>query len=264
MSDNPLRQAREREGALAIVQGDLDNNILYSTKVIEIAPSWISLTMITMLERGELSWDDMTKRIEKSKNIIIGTINPPVADNSNKPLCALVVGHRPNAPGACSAKFNICEFPFNKEIAEQVQAKVKNARVQLVYRDNHPKGYSTLPAKINALSPNFIVSLHCNAASPDAKGTEMLYYHTSTKSHKMAKIMQRKVLDAFNFSNRYTKARSGDDRGVHLLKNTAAPCIITEPFFFSNDTETEIVLNNKSKLVDAYTNGIDEIASTMF
>lgn len=262
-TNTPFLPAIERLGIFAIVQGDYQNGALYNVRILEAAPSWISQSLKLMLEKGEMTWENLYAETEAAKKIIIGPQVETEPDRK-RPHLVIDIGHSLRDPGACSATFNVCEFGFNTEIANLMKPLITTAKVSITSRDNTANGYSTLPAKLNALNPDFIISLHVNAATPQAQGTEMLYYHTSKNSHSMAKIMQRHVLSAFNFRNRYTKPIKDGDRGVHLLKFTKAPCIITEPFFFSNDRETQKVLNNKQKLVDAYVAGIDEIVKTLF
>lgn len=255
--------AIEREGIMGILRGTLHNSVLHQPQILELAPSWMSHSFRTLITTGQMSWTDLEKQIMDSKDMIFG---PQAGSDSSasKPHLVIDIGHSQSDPGACSAKYNICEFAFNTEIANLLKPLITGAKVTIISRDNNSNGFSTLPAKINALNPDFIISLHVNAAGPTAQGTEMLYFHSSTKSHNMAKIMQRHVLAAFGFRNRYTKPLRDGDRGVHLLKATRAPCIITEPFFFSNDSETATVLANKMKLVNAYKEGIEEIISSMF
>ena len=272
--DNPFQPAWEREGLFAIIGGFVNEKTILETYIIELLPSWSSDILDSLIKSKTLTWKKLSEQLLKSQKSIVGDTKPkdptiiitPVSDtdSSTKPLCALVVGHRKSSKGASSKKFNINEFDFNSEIAAAVKAKIKNARVEIVFRTNTKNGYSTLPGKINRLKPNFIVSLHCNAASPAARGTEMLYWHSSKTSKKLARIMQDTVLAEYGFRDRGLKARNRGDRGATLLANTKAPCIITEPFFLSNDAETETVINAKTKMIKAYANGIDKMAKDLF
>lgn len=263
--DFPFIGGREREGHIAIVSGFFQNNSLFECNLVEVSPSWISEILVQMLKKGDITWDVLITQLNFSKEILIGPVPIPIVASSSKPLCVLVVGHRESQQGARTVTENVSEFDFNSEIAEKVQEKVTKAEVKILFRDDDSQGYRKLPAKINREQPDFIVSLHFNAASSSrATGTEMLYYHSSSKGHNMALKMQRHVLSALNLSNRKTKKIKATERGGHLLKYTAAPCIITEPFFGSNKNDEKKVLDNVQKLVDAYVLGIDEIATSMF
>jgi len=261
-SDLPFIGARENEGHIAIVSGFFQNNILFESELIEISPSWISEILVQMLKSRDISWDVLIEQLTKSKNIVVGPNPVSVSSSTTKPLCALVVGHRKSQKGARTSINNHFEFDFNSEIATAVKQKVNKANVKIVFRDDTHDGYTRLPAKINALNPNFIVSLHFNASSNSrANGTEMLYYHSSKKGHKMALIMQQHVLGALGLRNRFTKKVKATERGGHLLKYTAAPCIITEPFFGTNHNDEQTAITKKQGLIKAYASGIDAISA---
>ncbi|WP_299114959.1 N-acetylmuramoyl-L-alanine amidase [uncultured Winogradskyella sp.] len=264
-SDFPFVGARENEGHIAIVSGFFQNNTLFECELIEISPSWISEILVQMLKSGNTSWDVLIEQLTKSRDIVIGPKPLTDPNTTAKPLCALVVGHRQSQKGARMLLNNVFEFDFNSEIAEAVKQKVKKANVKIVFRDDTSNGYTRLPAKINALQPKFIVSLHFNASGNSrANGTEMLYYHSSKKGYKMALIMQRHVLEALGLRNRFTKKVKVTERGGHLLKYTAAPCIITEPFFGTNSHDEQTAIAKKQDLIKAYASGIDEIVTALF
>ncbi len=101
-------------------------------------------------------------------------------------------------------------------------------------------------------SPDFIISLHCNAYNKQVSGTEVLYYHRSTKGKQAASILQAKLIEALSLPARGIKARTTEDRGGYLLKYTAAPCIISEPFFIDNDDDLKVATEKRDRLVSAY------------
>lgn len=264
-SDFPFAEARENEGRIAIVGGFFKNDTLFESDLIEISPSWISEILVQMLKDNDTSWDVLIAQLTASKDIVIGPAPIPTPNPTPKPLCVLVVGHRQGQKGARMLNNNIFEFDFNSEIAQAIKQQVKKANIKILFRDDNNEGYTRLPAKINALQPKFIVSLHFNAVdNRRVSGTEMLYYHSSKTGHKMALAMQRHVLTALGLKNRRTKKVRQAERGGHLLKYTAAPCIITEPFFGTNSNDEQTAMTKKQDLIDAYAAGIDEIATNLF
>lgn len=170
---------------------------------------------------------------------------------------ALVVGHRKSDNGAVNKKFDVSEWQFNKiliaSIIPQLESHIKPI---YILRDDDSNGYNKLPAKINALSPDHIIEFHCNAATPvprkdkDGKdlpiedkdyqsGTEMLYYFKSERSKAFAEMLNNVVYNTLNNKKRNLKPISSKDQnGFHLLRNTAAPCVIFEPFFLSSNSDT--------------------------
>lgn len=171
---------------------------------------------------------------------------------------ALVVGHKPNSPGACNSHRNICEFPFNDKLITELAARVANKHeIEIVYRDT----YNGLPAKIDALNPKFIVSFHCNAFNTKATGTETLYYHKSKKGVAIADIFQRNMVAALGLSDRGLKPKSAEDRGGYLLRYTKAPCVLIEPFFIDNDSDYDKVMNNYESFLSALEKSLDECSN---
>lgn len=172
---------------------------------------------------------------------------------------AIVVGHRKGSPGAINKITGISEFSFNSDLAEFIKASIAFCQTVVVYRES----YQGLPGKINELQPDFIIAFHCNAyepppGKPRASGTETLYHHSSSKSKKLATILQNKLVACLGLPDRGIKARGVEDRGGYLLKNTNAPCVIPEPFFIDNDEDLTIAQCHKDELALACIESIRE------
>ena len=172
--------------------------------------------------------------------------------------CALVIGHKKSSPGA-SNEMGLTEFAFNEKLAMEIEDEVKDVVTQRIYR----RTYNTLPSDINEFNPDFIISLHCNAFNKTASGTEVLYYHRSTKGKLMAEILNEKLLEALGLNNRGIKPKSAEDRGGYLLKSTLAPCVIAEPFFIDNNSDLKVVIDKRDALIKAYASSIESIANSI-
>jgi len=171
---------------------------------------------------------------------------------------AIVIGHSYNSQGAKNDNNDKTEFSFNETVASDLAQNLTKAGIdhEIVYRDK----YANLPEKINALNPSHIVSLHCNAFNGSATGTEMLYYHSSVSSKRMAELFQVNVCSALGLKDRGILPRHSEDRGGFLLASTNAPCIICEPFFIDNDNDYKIVEEKYDLLIDAYTLSIIQLS----
>lgn len=168
---------------------------------------------------------------------------------------ALVIGHTQKSQGAINAASGISEFTFNTKLAYDIQQALEplhDVDLGIVYRGS----YSKLPEKINDLNPDLIISLHCNAYNKEASGTEVLYYRQSTLGSEIAKLLQINLLEALGLNDRGIKPKSSEDRGGYLLRETNAPCVISEPFFIDNDNDLRVAFNNYDKLVLAYVDTI--------
>ena len=172
--------------------------------------------------------------------------------------CALVIGHKKSSPGA-SNEMGLTEFAFNEKLAMEIEDEVNDVVTQRIYR----RTYNTLPSDINEFNPDFIISLHCNAFNKTASGTEVLYYHRSTKGKLMAEILNEKLLEALGLNNRGIKPKSAEDRGGYLLKSTLAPCVIAEPFFIDNNSDLKVVIDKRDALIKAYASSIESIANSI-
>ncbi|NIQ37625.1 MAG: hypothetical protein GTN81_03425 [Proteobacteria bacterium] len=171
-------------------------------------------------------------------------------------LCALVIGHKKRSPGAKNETANLTEFDFNEDLARSIEREVQNTEIQRIYR----RTYRELPDDINALQPDFIVSLHCNAFNKEVSGTEVLYYHKSERARKMAETLLNHLVDHLGVTNRGLKPKTAEDRGGYLLRYTKAPCIIAEPFFIDNDNDLARAQEGMDGLVGAYVKAIEEIS----
>ncbi|MEE9555572.1 MAG: N-acetylmuramoyl-L-alanine amidase [candidate division Zixibacteria bacterium] len=171
-------------------------------------------------------------------------------------LCAIVIGHKKKSPGACNKNQNLYEFEFNDDLALRIERKVKDTDIQRVYR----RTYILLPDDINALKPDFIISLHCNAFNATVSGTEVLYYYKSPKGEEMARILLEHLVEFLELPERGVKPKTAEDRGGYLLRYTHKPCVIAEPFFIDNDQDLVKAQADMEGLASAYANAIDEVS----
>lgn len=182
--------------------------------------------------------------------------------NKKIKTCALVIGHKKSSPGAMNALQNLTEFDYNEQLALDIEATLEHqtdVHIQKVYR----RTYSTLPDDINQFNPDFIICMHCNAFNTQATGTEVLFYHRSKKGKKIAKILNSAFVNALGLVDRGIKAKTTEDRGGYLLKQTNAPCLIAEPFFIDNNNDLEIAQTRRTELVNAYVESIQKMASIL-
>jgi len=197
----------------------------------------------------------------------IDVIKDILSGGNNMYQCGLIVGHKPNKPGACNKKHHICEYQFNDQLACDIYDYLKehdsSIKIKIIRRDT----YRGLPDDINSIDPGFCISLHCNAAHPDHtgkwNGTETLYYHRSKRGKIMAEILQKNIVEVLEFRDRGILPRKTEDRGGYLLRYTNAPCVIVEPFFIDNNKAYKTVIERYNKLVEAYANSILEIIEVM-
>lgn len=171
---------------------------------------------------------------------------------------ALIIGHSKSSQGAVSIGGE-SEYRYNKALASQIVAALalakSSVRVTVMERNGT---YSQLPGQVNAKRPDFAIELHFNAhGNAQANGTEMLYWHTSRDGQDLARTIQDRVLLALGLRDRGLVGISSEgQRGGILLRRTAMPCVIAEPFFGSNKDDWEVAVQRKADLATAYAQAI--------
>ena len=173
----------EQGGKLAVVRGDLSGDVLYSAEIVEVAPPLLGRLVELLLRKGLVTEEEWREVLEPE---------------APRQLCALVIGHKKASPGAVNRRTGLTEFAFNEDLAMRIERQVRQVGIQRVYR----RTYRELPDDINALGPDFIVSLHCNAFDGRASGTEVLYYHRSEKGRRMSGILQRRLVESVKLPDR--------------------------------------------------------------
>lgn len=94
----------------------------------------------------------------------------------------------------------------------------------------------------NRAEAAIFVSVHANAASNQrAHGIETLHYPTSQKGKELAGVIQNKLINKTNATNRGLKPRDN----LYVLEETNMPAVLVECGFITN-TREEHLLNSPS------------------
>jgi N-acetylmuramoyl-L-alanine amidase len=247
-----LEVAPEDVGKMALVRGHLSGNVLHSAHIIEILSSVTTILFNMLLDKGVVSLEEFQNQLSELES-------KEGEAQEKKKLCALVIGHKKYSHGVVNARANLSEFDFNEDLARHIEGKIQGTDIQRIYR----RTYKELPGDINALGPDFIVSLHCNSFNGKVSGTEVLYYHRSEKGKRMAEILLNHLVKHLKLPNRGIKPKTSEDRGGYLLRYTDAPCVIAEPFFIDNDKDLARAQEDMDGLVAAYAAAIDQISQNV-
>lgn len=247
-----LPVAEEDVGKMILAQGDLVEKVLFKAQVVEILPRLTGALMQMLVEKGIVSVAEIKAHLAELEDKEEEIAEP-------KKLCALVIGHKKSSPGAGNERAGIHEFEFNEDLAIRIEKKTRNTKIQRVYR----RTWEELPADINGLGPDFVLSLHCNSYNGQASGTEVLYYHKSQLAESIAKILQNHLVAFLDLRDRGIQAKTSEDRGGNLLRYTKAPCVIAEPFFIDNDQDLARARDDLEGLAGAYASAIDAMAQVV-
>ncbi|MEG0025176.1 MAG: N-acetylmuramoyl-L-alanine amidase [Akkermansia sp.] len=175
----------------------------------------------------------------------------------------LDIGHCASSPGAQNDGTGITEFDFWKPRAVYIKTALAQMRHQVVIvnrqTDGGGVGMSACVKACNATKADVIVALHANAYNGTATGSEVIYWHSSSKASRLAACIQRRIVGVLELPNRGVKPIFEEaERGAAQLRKTIAPCVIVEPFFIDHDDDLERACHRSVNLCKAIAEGIDD------
>lgn len=170
----------------------------------------------------------------------------------------LVIGHTVLGAdkGAYSSFLGLSESEYWKKVVCFIPTFHKGNTIVCYSHSNDKKldyyGRQLQTANsMNSQDFDLVVELHFNSATPQAHGTETLYYFSSEKGKEAAKIFSDEV--GKEFPQMKLRGDEGskplvskDDRGARFVIMQKAPAIIFEPFFGSNKEDCEAFSDPKT------------------
>lgn len=174
----------------------------------------------------------------------------------NKKIC-VIIGHGGNDCGAVNPTNKGTELAYNEKLAPRVADILT---INGYKADIYNRGYRKVEdiAHLNRQKYDLIISLHCNSYDSKVSGTEMLFWHKSKNSEKLAECLQKEIVGVFQLNDRKIKPIKKGDRGWYLLYSTNAPCVILEPFFIDNDSDYHLGLERQESYANAIVKGINK------
>ena len=101
---------------------------------------------------------------------------------------------------------------------------------------------------------DLFISIHCNShINVSANGTEILVYKFGGEAEKLAKKVQKEIVEAFNTSDRGVK-----EYNAKVLRSTNMAAILVETAFISNVKEAELLKDKQSEFARAIFKGVCE------
>lgn len=106
----------------------------------------------------------------------------------------------------------------------------------------------------NSFPADLFVSIHCNSAvNTEANGTETFYYSFGGTSEKLAKCIQRQLVDSLGTTDRGVKSAN-----FYVIKYTDAPAVLVETAFISNPTDEQLLSEKADEFARAIARGITD------
>lgn len=171
--------------------------------------------------------------------------------------CALVVGHRRSAQGASG--HGITEWSWWMDSAQYLAGALgeRGVSATVVERADTKAGYRELPGRVLALQPRCVVSLHLNAATPSATGTETLTAAGDAEDLRLARGVQAAMVRTLGLRDRGVKPIPQGHRGSPLLFGLwTVPCCLVEPCFVSNASDVARLTERRYPMLDAMADAV--------
>ncbi len=169
-------------------------------------------------------------------------------------------GHHPGLdPGAVNRDYGVTEADIVRDVGALVAQYLTSAGcdVKTVQSNNlagEDAAYTNVCLTANSWQADIFVSLHCNAAAPAAKGTEVLVYSRWSAADTLANCIQRQIVGSLGTVDRGVKERPH----LVVLNSTHMPAVLVEMGFISNADDCRILINQQDELARAIARGITD------
>lgn len=169
-------------------------------------------------------------------------------------------GHCPGVdPGAGNGSYNVNEADIVRDIGALVADYLSAAgcEVKVLQSDNlagESPAYPNVCANANNWPADIFVSLHCNAASGQAQGTECFVFSRWSKSDKLAECIQAQLVRSLGTVDRGVK----EGPRLSVLHNTSMPAVLVELAFIDNVNDCQLLMNKKREFAAAVARGVTD------
>lgn len=169
-------------------------------------------------------------------------------------------GHCPGVdPGAVNDCYDVTEAEIVREVGDMVADYLRAAgcEVKILQSDNlagESPAYPNVCANANNWPADIFVSLHCNAASGQARGTECFVFSCWSKSDKLAECIQAQLVHSLGTVDRGVK----EGPRLSVLRNTSMPAVLVELAFIDNADDCQLLMNKKREFAAAVARGVTD------
>ena len=162
-------------------------------------------------------------------------------------------GHDPQLdPGACGN--GLREADVALKIGKRVENYLRAVGydVKLFQYD----GLGEICFDANSWKADLFVSIHCNAATGTAKGTET-FSSGGAKSTRLAEKIQNQLVNSLPVVNRGVKI----GERLYVLRNTDAPAVLVETAFIDNPDDAKLLVEREDDFARAIARGVTDYFS---
>ena len=205
-----------------------------------------------------------------SRNVSVATFNPATPTDTVPSRNYTVVvdpGHGGTDPGSIGYKTKVKESELNLKLSLMLKEKLEGAGINVVMTRSTDKAMLEGAGRkwkkedmilrkelIKETRPNMVISLHQNSfTNHSLRGAQVFYDKTSEISKQIANLIQEEFKTTLDKS---IKATSPGD--YFMLKCSAAPSVIVECGFLSNEEDEKLLQNDEYqiKIIDCIFKGI--------
>jgi N-acetylmuramoyl-L-alanine amidase len=163
--------------------------------------------------------------------------------------------------GAVNVNMGLRECDIAADVGEKVQGYLNAAGVETMMRqsDNlaNDSQYADRPIAVcdeaNSWPADVFVSIHCNAANGQARGTEV-ECSGGQESTKLAQCIQSQIVDSIGTTDRGVKTMAG----LIVIRNTDMPAVLVEMDFIDNDDGADLLIAQQDDFARAIARGITD------
>ena len=157
------------------------------------------------------------------------------------------------------------------DVAAKIGARVKEyleaagCECRLLQSDNlyYDSQYDDRPIPVcddaNNWGADCFISIHCNAANGQARGTEVECYSRMSNGGNLAQCIQDQIVGALGTVNRGVKEMPG----LIVLRHTDMPAVLVETAFIDNDDDAELLTDRWDDFAVAVARGVTDYEQSL-
>lgn len=151
-------------------------------------------------------------------------------------------GHYPGLDsGAVGITTGLQEAVVTRELMQSVAGYLR--AVGYTVLEVQENNLSQITSASNAFGAELFVSIHCNAAaSTEAKGTETYCYQWGSSGTRLARCIQKQIIDNLGTVDRGIKTAN-----FHVLRETECPAVLVETAFLSNPEDEQLLADTAKR-----------------
>ena len=153
-----------------------------------------------------------------------------------------------------------CDVALKIGTAVKKYLEIAGCECRLLQSDNlcYDSSYKDRPVAVcadaNDWPADIFVSIHCNAANGQARGTEVECYNCMSDGGNLAQCIQKQIISALGTVDRGVKEMPG----LIVLRHTDMPAVLVETAFIDNDDDADLLVNRWDDFARAIARGVTD------